>query len=287
VSRFVVRLVAAVVLTAATGLGVPSPAHAASCSTGHGVTVVVDFHQLGGGARSACDRAGAGRPASTQLTDVGHRLTYAQQQPGFVCRVDGSPSSDPCLTTSPADAYWSLWWSDGKSGTWSFSSEGVGSLTVPDGGYVALSWQGSTRKAPPRVAPRSHPTPSPSPTSSPTTAPSSPASPPATPPQSSLSATPSPTHLGHSGQGSHHRPGRPGHRPHHGHQGHQGHQAHQGSSPAPATTDHADAGGPPGQVEPTGSRQPGWLAPGLVALLFGAAAGVYVVRRRRPGGPGA
>jgi hypothetical protein len=95
VSRYAARLVAAVVLTAATGLGLPAPARAASCSTGHGVTVVVDFHQLGGGVRSACDPGGAGRNASTQVTDVGHTLTYAQRQPGFVCRVDGSPSSRP------------------------------------------------------------------------------------------------------------------------------------------------------------------------------------------------
>ncbi len=48
-SRHVVRLAAAVLVTAAAGLGVSAPAQAASCSSAHGVTVVVDFHQLGGG----------------------------------------------------------------------------------------------------------------------------------------------------------------------------------------------------------------------------------------------
>lgn len=281
-SRYVVRLVAAVVLTAATGLGVPAPALAASCPTGHGVTVVVDFHQLGGGAQSACDPGGAGRLAATQLIDVGHTLRYAQQQPGFVCRVDGSPSSDPCVTTSPADAYWSLWWSDGTSGTWSFSSEGVGSLTVPDGGYVALSWQGGSGKAPPRVAPRAHPTAAPSPSSSPTHAPSSPPSRPTTPP-------PTPTSGPTSSMPST-SPDAPSASPH-GHHGgsghHAGHRGHHRSSSSPSPTGHADAARSAAPVEPTGPGLPGWVAPGLVALLFAAAVGVYAVRRRRSGDPGA
>jgi hypothetical protein len=41
----------------------------------------------------------------------------------------------------------------------------------------------------------------------------------------------------------------------------------------------------PGPVERTRSGPPGWVAPGLVALLFAAAAGVYVVRRGGSAGP--
>ncbi|MGA8247490.1 MAG: hypothetical protein WB797_11335, partial [Nocardioides sp.] len=140
--RLVIRLAVAAILAATAGLGASAPARAATCGTANGVTVVVDFHQLGGGAETACDLHGAGRTAATQLSDVGHRLTYVQRQPGFVCRVDGDPSSDPCANTPPSDAYWSLWWSDGRSGKWSYSSAGVASLKVPAGGYVALSWQG-------------------------------------------------------------------------------------------------------------------------------------------------
>jgi hypothetical protein len=278
------RLAVGALVAAAAGLVAAGTAQAASCSTAHGVTVVVDFHQLGGGVQTACDRDGGGGHASTQLTDVGHTLTYAQRQPGFVCRVDDSPSSDPCITTSPADAYWSLWWSDGKSGTWSFSAEGIGSLTVPEGGYVALSWQGGNRKAPPRLAPRAHRAPSPPPSASPTPAPSSPTSrpttapppPPSSPPNiastpSSSQDRPSATPLGHHDGGGRHQEGPRRHR-------------HHGSPPA---TIHADAAHGVEPVEPTGSGQPGWVAPGLVAVLFAAAAGVYAVRRRRSGGPDA
>ena len=162
------RLAAALGLVAA-GLVLQSqaPAAAAGCSGSTGVTVVVDHHQLGGGVQQACDADGGGKAASTVFPDSGFALSYVQRQPGFVCRVSGAPASDPCVNTPPAGAYWSLWWSDGKSGTWTYSSTGVGSLKVPDGGYVAFSWQGQDGKAAPGVTPTpraasSSPSPSPS-----------------------------------------------------------------------------------------------------------------------------
>jgi len=163
------RVVAALALVAS-GLVLQSqiPAAAAGCSGSTGVTVVVDYHQLGGGVQQACDADGGGKAASTVFPDSGFPLTYVQRQPGFVCRVAGAPASDPCVNTPPASAYWSLWWSDGTSGTWTYASTGVGSLKVPDGGYVAFSWQGQDGKAAPGVAPTpraaapSSPSPSPS-----------------------------------------------------------------------------------------------------------------------------
>ncbi|MGZ4456328.1 MAG: hypothetical protein ACXVGM_19035, partial [Oryzihumus sp.] len=114
VTRTAARLAAAVLVTAAVGLLPTAPAQAAACSTGSGVTVVVDFHELGGGVQQVCDAGGAGEDAATQFTESGFSLTRVQRQPGFVCRVDGAPSSDPCQNTPPADAYWGLWWSDGR-----------------------------------------------------------------------------------------------------------------------------------------------------------------------------
>ena len=57
-----------------------------------------------------------------------------------MCRVEAVPASDPCVNTSPANAYWGLWWSDGRTGTWSYSSLGVTSLKIPAGGSVAFAW---------------------------------------------------------------------------------------------------------------------------------------------------
>jgi hypothetical protein len=138
----IARLAAAVLATAAAGLGLvastSAPAAAAACSGATGVTVVVDHGALGGGVDQVCNSGGGGHDAISLFTGAGFSLTYVQSQPGFVCRINGQPASDPCVRTPPSDAYWGLWWSDGRSGTWSYSSLGAGSLTVPDGGYVAF-----------------------------------------------------------------------------------------------------------------------------------------------------
>lgn len=167
------RTLAAAALAAAgalVGVGLaPTPAVAAACSGASGVTVVVDPDALGGGVRAGCDPAGAGRSASQVVPAAGFPLTYVQRQPGFVCRVSGAPSSDPCVDTPPADAYWGLFWSDGRSGDWVYSSVGVGSLEVPDGGYIAFAWQSGSRTEPaydpePRAAsPSQQPSPQPAP----------------------------------------------------------------------------------------------------------------------------
>ncbi len=167
-----VRLAAATILVAAAGLTGSTPAYAAACSTATGVTVVVDFHELGGGLHQVCDAGGGGEKASALFPDNDFPLNYVQRQPGFVCRVSGEPADDPCVNTPPANAYWGLWWSDGTSSGWSYSSVGVGSLTIPDGGSVALSWNGSSSKSPPGAPPPQHsaqPTGKPEPTKPPPT----------------------------------------------------------------------------------------------------------------------
>ena len=172
-------------LVAATGalLWPVAPAHSGSaqawslqswsspCAGDSGVTVVVDFQQLGGGAQAGCDPAGGGRVAAAVFPAVGFPLTDVQQTPGFTCRVSGQPASDPCVRTPPATAYWSLWWSDGRSGTWSYATVGVNSLKVPEGGYVAFSWQGQAGRALPGISPTSRRTaePVPPPSDTPST----------------------------------------------------------------------------------------------------------------------
>ena len=152
-----VRLAVATALVAAAGLAGSAPASANACTTEQGVTVVVDFHELGGGLQQACDAGGGGQKASALFPDNGFPLTYVQRQPGFVCRVSGAPADDPCVNTPPANAYWGLWWSDGDSGSWTYSSVGVGSLTIPEGGSVALSWNDSSSSSPPGAPPPQHP----------------------------------------------------------------------------------------------------------------------------------
>ena len=299
VVRVVVRLAVAVLVAATVGLGASMPAQAATCATAHGVSVVVDFHQLGGGVQSACDAGGAGRTAYAQLKDVGHRLVDVQRQPGFICRIDGAPSADqdPCVNTPPPDAYWSLWWSDGKSGKWTYSSQGASSLKVPDGGYVGMSWQGSDTKAPPGVAPTAHPTQA---SSSPTSRPSSsphPSSSPTHGPSSSTASVPSSwassTASSTSGPGSDRTtaggPGKGGQRTHrHAKPSKKAKQGSRGHTP-----NHTAAATPLRGVATAGSAEtgssgsgglPGWVAPVAVAVLFVGSGAVVVARRRRSGG---
>ena len=115
------------------------------------MTVIVDYNEVGGPARAGCDPGGAGQSASQVFPDAGFSLEYHPRQPGYVCKVTGLPDDRPCLEN---DSFWSLWWSDGKSGEWRFSNQGVGGLTVPDGGYVAFAWhEGGGNAQPPDFAP--------------------------------------------------------------------------------------------------------------------------------------
>ncbi len=146
------RLAAATVLVAAAGTFLSaSPAGAATCSSGTGVSVVVDGTGLGGGVVTSCVADGGGDTAAS-VFEVHHDLTRASQFPGAVCRVDGAPADAECRNMPPGDAYWGLFWSDG-SGGWVYSSQGVDSLDVPDGGSVAFAWQDGGDVDPPGVAP--------------------------------------------------------------------------------------------------------------------------------------
>ncbi|WP_028636244.1 hypothetical protein [Nocardioides sp. URHA0032] len=277
----------AAVLVAAVAVAFPgAPASAAGCPTADGVTVVVDFHQLDGGVQTACVADGGGETAAQLFPAAGFPLTYVQRQPSFVCRVSGKPADNPCVNTPPADAYWALYWSDGRSGRWTYATSGAGGQHVPDGGYVAFSWQGSSDSAAPGASPAPHPSASPTPTRAPThtaapghTGPSS-APPSATSPATS-SATSSAATAGPSGSpsatssrtkagdGPHSREPQPsgssattaGDSP----------TASDSPSLLPASADPADPGG---------GGLPGWVAPVVIVLLFGAAGAVAVVRRR-------
>lgn len=249
---------------------------AAVCPGVSGVTVVVDFHELGGGVQQVCEPEGGGRSADRLFPAAGYPLTFVQRFPGFVCRVSGLPADDPCVNTPPAEAYWGLWWADGESGEWKYSSVGVGSLTIPAGGYVALSWNGTGGRVLPGADPTPHPTATPTPTPTPTrtSTPTRSPSPSATPtPSVEPTATPTPS----PGPTSTPTP-RPSKTP--------------SKTPAPPsptpTASPSTASATPLPVdsdpaEPAAAGDgglPGWVAPSLVVLLLGAAAAVALARRR-------
>lgn len=173
-------LLGAAVLTAVAGTAAGTvaltavPAHAASCESGEGVTVVVDFASLGGGTRTGC---AAGDPASgiAALRGAGHEPTRAAQQPGyFVCRIDGKPASDPCQRASPANAYWSYWHAE-PGGTWTFSNTGAADYDPKPG--TVEGWAFGDGKPPSTPPPREQSAPPPDPEPSPSPKAQQPAAP--------------------------------------------------------------------------------------------------------------
>lgn len=191
-ARIVAAITVPLVVAAACVLS-QSPAAAAVCTSDAGVSVVVDSGALGAGIATVCD-PGSGEVASTRFEQSGFTLTYAQRQPGFVCRVNGVPASDPCVNTSPVDAYWGLFWTDGNSGTWTYATLGATSLDVPDGGAVALAWQQGAARRTPGVAAPVQAAPSPTPTEKPTKRPTpTPTEKPTPRPTRTSTATPSPS----------------------------------------------------------------------------------------------
>jgi hypothetical protein len=126
----------------------------AACPGATGVPDIVDYNEIGGPTRAGCDAGGGGESAARIFPDAGFTLEYEPRQPGYVCKVTGLPTDRACLED---DSFWSLWWSDGKSGRWVFANQGVSGLNVPDGGYVAFAWhEGAGSAQAPDVVPTAH-----------------------------------------------------------------------------------------------------------------------------------
>lgn len=121
----------------------------AACSTPEGVTVVIDFQDLGGGVNVRCAPGAVGSGLDA-LDRAGIRYQTALRSPGFVCRIAGMPADDPCHVASPASAYWSYWIA-GRGGTWCYSDLGAGSRTPPPGSIEGWSFSlnRSGRSTPP------------------------------------------------------------------------------------------------------------------------------------------
>lgn len=123
------------------------------CPTSSGVTVVVDFQELGG---TTLVRCAAGRPASGRdvLTTAGIDYREALRSAGFVCRINNKPANDPCVNASPTNAYWSYWLAV-RGGQWCYSGVGAATLDPVEG--TVQGWSFSLNRSagtapPPRVA---------------------------------------------------------------------------------------------------------------------------------------
>ncbi|SCF18971.1 hypothetical protein GA0070558_14229 [Micromonospora haikouensis] len=135
-----------VVLAAVSAVAWPgSPAAAAGsagyCPDASGVTVVVDFNELGGGTVVRC-ASGTQATGLAALKNAGFEITGTLRWgEGFICRIDGKPSaaSEKCVDTPPASAYWSYWYA-ANGGDWAYSDKGVLNRKPPAGSFEGWSF---------------------------------------------------------------------------------------------------------------------------------------------------
>lgn len=171
------RLLLALVLVMASWVGGGQPAHAVDqskglpgkCPTAVGVTVVVDFQDLGGQTIVRCFPKAVPGTGLDALKGAGFQIAGVQRWgDAFICRIENRPSAveslslydhqnyrEACIDTPPASAYWSYWWA-GNNCQWAYSQWGVKNRQAVPGGFEG--WSFSMNKTAdtnpmPRVAP--------------------------------------------------------------------------------------------------------------------------------------
>ncbi|WP_241266238.1 hypothetical protein [Streptomyces boncukensis] len=128
------------------------------CPDGRGVTVVVDFRELGGTTLVRC-AVGGQSSGLAALKAAGFRVAGTSRWgESFVCRLEGKPGAgrEPCVDTPPTKAYWSYWHAS-NGGRWTYSQQGATYRTPPQGSFEGWSFSLNRPEgaAPaPRVAPR-------------------------------------------------------------------------------------------------------------------------------------
>lgn len=165
------RRLAATVLAVGTLLAAGATAPVAGAAPGSAptpcqiteVTVVVEGHGIG------C--AEAGLTGAQALEAAGFPVTRVQTQPGFVCRIAGTPADESCVRTPSASSYWAYYHAD-LGGQWEYSQFGADNRrpaagTVEGWAYGAGAVPGPVPGLPvDDPAPQPEPTPEPEPTGS-------------------------------------------------------------------------------------------------------------------------
>lgn len=128
------------------------------CPTSNGVTVVVDYQDLGGATEIRC-APGAQATGLAALQNAGFTVTGTQRWGlAFVCRINGKPTAatEPCVNTPPTTAYWGYWHA-ANGGSWTFSTAGASSYKPALGSFEGWSFsknKTATTNPKPRVTPR-------------------------------------------------------------------------------------------------------------------------------------
>jgi hypothetical protein len=134
-----------------------SKGSAGYCPNGNGVTVIIDFQELGGDSIVRC-APGDQATGLAALQNAGIEVTgVARWGLAFICRIEGKPGPDTeaCIDTPPATAYWSYWYAP-NGGPWKYSQRGVMNRKPPLGSFEGWSFSlhhTADTNPPPRLAP--------------------------------------------------------------------------------------------------------------------------------------
>ncbi|MEV0611701.1 ABC transporter substrate-binding protein [Nonomuraea sp. NPDC050404] len=131
----------------------PSKGKPGFCQDGTGVTVVVDFQQLGGTTIVRCNPQPERGTGLDALKGAGFQIAGVQRWgEAFICRIENRPSAvekipvtgnenymEACIDTPPAAGYWSYWHA-GNNCAWKYSQWGVKNRDFVAGGFEGWSF---------------------------------------------------------------------------------------------------------------------------------------------------
>ncbi|MDT8910718.1 hypothetical protein [Amycolatopsis sp. PS_44_ISF1] len=134
---------------------VPGKGAAGYCPDATGVTVVVDFQDLGGEPLIRC-APGPQENGVTAMQNAGLDLVGAGKYGlALICRIEGRPADQSCTGLPPESASWSFW-TAADGGRWESSQVGVQGWKPPAGSFEGWSFAHNKAFAdypPPRTAP--------------------------------------------------------------------------------------------------------------------------------------
>lgn len=157
------RRLAATVLAAGTALTLTATAPAVAADTVDRVptpceitevTVVVEGHGVG------C--AEAGLTGAQALEAAGFPIIRVETQPGFICRIAGTPADEDCVVTPSASSYWAYYQAE-LGGEWAYSQFGADSHQTEAGMVEGWAYGAGAAPGPVPGLPVDDPAPQPDP----------------------------------------------------------------------------------------------------------------------------
>jgi hypothetical protein len=102
------------------------------------VTIYIDFGKLNGSKPlTKCLSESKVISGPAFLRDAGYNIVGTQKYPTqIICKLNGLPENDPCVTMPPADAYWAVLLENNNEWTW--AQTGIDQVKLKNGQGIGL-----------------------------------------------------------------------------------------------------------------------------------------------------